>query len=151
MPDHIHIIVVLDPDKYVKQQDGSSKAPTPTNEMLPHIVSTFKRFCNKEIGSNIYQRGYIEHITCDREDYDTSTKYICEKGLLQIFICTVPFAVLINMSRYPFSDHSYPVLRNRTIEITVEMMLPTSQMIPPIENTMILCASQQGEEIKSCT
>ena len=44
MPDHIHVIIFLYPDKYASRKDGSSKAPTPTNEMLPHIVSTFKRF-----------------------------------------------------------------------------------------------------------
>ena len=78
MPDHIHAIIFLDPDKYVLRQSGSSRAPTPTNEMLPHIVSTFKRFCNKEIGNNIFQRGYIEHIIRDREDYETRRKYIYE-------------------------------------------------------------------------
>ena len=81
MPDHIHAIIVLDPDKYVKCQDGSSRAPTPTNEMLPHIISTFKRFCNKEIGTNIFQRGYIEHIIRDKEDYETRTKYIYENPM----------------------------------------------------------------------
>ena len=78
MPDHIHVIIFLYPDKYVSCKDGSSKAPTPTNEMLPHIVSTFKRFCNKEIGNNIFQRGYIEHIIRDKEDYETRSKYIYE-------------------------------------------------------------------------
>ena len=57
------------------------KPPTPTNEMLPHIVSTFKRFCNKEIGNNIFQRGYIEHIIRDREDYETRAKYIYENPI----------------------------------------------------------------------
>ena len=78
MPDHIHVIIFLYPDEYASHKDGSSRAPTPTNEMLPHIVSTFKRFCNKEIGNNIFQRGYIEHIICDREDYETRAKYIYE-------------------------------------------------------------------------
>ncbi|MBQ4044454.1 MAG: hypothetical protein IJD06_10730, partial [Clostridia bacterium] len=78
MPDHLHVIVFLDPDVYAKQKDGSSRAPTPTNEMLPHIVSTFKRFCGKEIGSNIFQRGYMEHIIRDREDYETRIQYICD-------------------------------------------------------------------------
>ena len=81
MPDHIHAIIVLDPDKYVRCQDGSSRAPTPTNEMLPHIISTFKRFCNKEIGFNIFQRGYIEHIIRDKEDYETRAKYIHENPI----------------------------------------------------------------------
>ena len=78
MPNHIHVIIFLDPDKYA---NGSSRAPTPTNEMLPHIVSTFKRFCNKEIGSNIFQRGYIEHIVRDREDYETRVSYIRENPM----------------------------------------------------------------------
>ena len=30
-----------------------------TNEMIPHIISTFKRFCNKEIGYNIFQRSFL--------------------------------------------------------------------------------------------
>ncbi|MBR4293245.1 MAG: hypothetical protein IKT54_06500, partial [Clostridia bacterium] len=80
MPDHIHAIIILDPQKY-EQRNGSSRAPTPTNAMLPHVVSTFKRFCNKEIGKNIFQRGYIEHIVRDQEDYDTRVKYIHENPI----------------------------------------------------------------------
>ena len=81
MPDHIHAIIFLYPDEYASQKDGSSRAPTPTNEMLPHIVSTFKRFCNKEIGNNIFQRGYMEHIVRDREDYEARSKYIYENPI----------------------------------------------------------------------
>ena len=81
MPDHVHVIVFLDPSKYKKRQDGSSRAPTPTNEMLPHVISTFKRFCNKEIGSNIFQRGYMEHIVRDRDDYEARVKYIFENPI----------------------------------------------------------------------
>lgn len=81
MPDHIHVIVFLQPDEYATRKDGSSWAPTPTNEMLPHTVSTFKRFCSKELGSNIFQRGYADHIIRDREDYETRIKYICENPM----------------------------------------------------------------------
>ena len=81
MPDHIHAIIFLYPDEYASRKDGSSRAPTPTNEMLPHIVSAFKRFCNKEIGNNIFQRGYIEHIIRDRDDYETRAKYIYENPI----------------------------------------------------------------------
>ena len=90
MPDHIHVIIFLNPDEYATRKDGSSKAPTPTNEMLPHIVSTFKRFCNKEIGNNIFQRGYIEHIIRDREDYETRSKYIYENPIRWYYneLCT---------------------------------------------------------------
>ena len=81
MPDHIHAIIFLYPDKYITQEIGSSRAPTPTNEMLPHIVSTFKRFCKKEIGDNIFQRGYTEHIIRDQADYETRAKYIYENPI----------------------------------------------------------------------
>ncbi len=84
MPDHIHVIIFLDPNKY---QNGSSRAPTPTNEMLPHVVSTFKRFCNKEIGNNVFQRGYMEHIIRDQEDYITKAKYISENPLKWQYDC----------------------------------------------------------------
>jgi hypothetical protein len=44
--------------------------------MLPHIVSTFKRFCNRELEDNIFQRGYMEHIIRDLKDYETRANYI---------------------------------------------------------------------------
>ena len=81
MPDHIHAIIILDPDKYIKDPVRSSKAPTPTNEMLPHVISTLKRFCHKEIGYKIFQRGYMEHIVRNREDYETRVKYIYENPI----------------------------------------------------------------------
>lgn len=77
MPDHLHAIIFLDSQQYT-QPNGSSWAPTPTNKMLPHIVSTFKRFCAKELGGNVFQRGYIEHIVRDGEDYAARVKYILE-------------------------------------------------------------------------
>ena len=79
MPDHIHTIIFLDPNQYINS--GTSRAPSPTNEMLPHVVSTFKRFCNKEIGNNIFQRGYMEHIIRGQEDYITRAKYISENPM----------------------------------------------------------------------
>lgn len=60
----------------VKDKKPILSTLTPTNEMLPHVVSTFKRFCNKEIGSNLFQRGYMEHIVRDKEDYETRASYI---------------------------------------------------------------------------
>ncbi len=85
MPDHIHIIIILCPDEYETRNDGSSRAPTPTNEMLPHIISTFKRFCNKELGENIFQRGYMEHIIRDKKDYETRRAYIYENPIRRYY------------------------------------------------------------------
>ena len=82
MPDHIHAIIFIDSDEYIS---GSSRAPTPTNEMIPHIISTFKRFCAKEIGENIFQRGYFDHIIRNREDYEKHIKYIYENPVKWVF------------------------------------------------------------------
>ncbi len=52
MPNHIHMILFV-------CDDGSSRMSTPTvkqHSVVPAFVSTFKRFCNKEIGENIWQR-----------------------------------------------------------------------------------------------
>ena len=81
MPNHIHFIVFLNPEKYQRGKHGTSRAPSPTNEMLPHIVSTFKRFVNKATGENVFQRAYIEHIIRDANDYNVKRKYIYENPL----------------------------------------------------------------------
>ena len=72
MPDHIHFIVFIkkNPD------NGTSKAPSPTNQMIPHIVSTFKRFCHRAIGCTIFQRSYYDHIIRSNEDYLEKVAYI---------------------------------------------------------------------------
>ena len=77
MPDHIHAIIFIK-----KPLNGTSRAPSPTaaNEALPHIVSTFKRFCNKEIGENIFQRSYYDHVIRDKKDYE-ARKYIYENPI----------------------------------------------------------------------
>lgn len=91
MPEHIHLIIFLAPDKYINQKNGTSLFVkqtvrlTPTNEMLPHVISTFKRFCNKEIGYNIFQRSYIEHIIRDKEDYIRRLKYIHQNPLRRYY------------------------------------------------------------------
>ena len=85
MPDHIHVIIVLNPEENINEKCGSSRAPTPTNEMIPHIISTFKRLCAKEVGSNIFQRGYMEHIIRDRKDYETRRSYIYQNPIKRYY------------------------------------------------------------------
>lgn len=76
MPDHIHAIIIVHSGNESDICNGRSKARTNTNEKLPHIVSTFKRLCTKEIGYSIFQRGYYEHIVRGKEDYETISEYI---------------------------------------------------------------------------
>ena len=77
MPNHIHMILFV-------RESGSSRTPTPTdkpNSIIPAFVSTFKRFCNKEIGENIWQRYYYDHIIRNKHDYEEISKYIYENPL----------------------------------------------------------------------
>ena len=78
MPDHIHAIILIR-----DLMSGTSRAPSPTaaNEALPHIISTFKRFCNKDFGCNIFQRSYYDHVIRDRKDYEKRIKYIYENPI----------------------------------------------------------------------
>ena len=72
MPDHIHLILRVD----VAAAKGTSRAPSPTNAAVPHFVSTFKRFCHRDVGSQIFQRSYYDHVIRNQKDYDEIWEYI---------------------------------------------------------------------------
>ena len=77
MPNHIHMILFVRPC-------GSSRTPTPTskaNAAVPAFISTFKRFCNKEYGENIWQRYYYDHVIRDHRDYEKISEYIRDNPL----------------------------------------------------------------------
>ena len=78
MPNHIHILLWVKGDG-----NGPSGTPVPTvqNSIPARFVSTFKRFCNKEYGTNIWQYRSNDHIIRNREDYEEHVKYIHENPL----------------------------------------------------------------------
>ena len=53
-------------------------APTKQHSAVSRFVSTFKRFCNKESGANIWQRSFYDHVIRDSKDYQNHLRYICE-------------------------------------------------------------------------
>ncbi len=71
MPNHIHILL------YIKEE-GPSGTPVPTlqNSVVSRFISTFKRFCNKEYGKNIWQRGSYDHVIRDQSDFNAHLQYI---------------------------------------------------------------------------
>ena len=73
MPNHIHIMLSV-------MQGGASRTSPPTKQhsAVSRFVSTFKRFCNKECGRNIWQRYFNDHIIRSREDYEEHLRYIYE-------------------------------------------------------------------------
>ena len=82
MPNHIHILLFVK-DSFMSDT-GASRTSPPTakqHAVVSRFVSTFKRFCNKEYGENIWQRGFHDHIIRNRQDLDEHLKYICENPL----------------------------------------------------------------------
>ena len=88
MPNHIHMIVFVKNVGSILNNiegdgKGQSRTPVPTvqNSTVSKFISTFKRFCNKEYGYNIWQRSYYDHIIRDQHDYDKVAKYIYENPI----------------------------------------------------------------------
>ena len=77
MPNHIHILLFV-------KEDGQSRTPVPTtraNTVISQFISTFKRFCNKEYGENIWQSRFNDHIIRNRDDYEKHLRYIFENPM----------------------------------------------------------------------
>ena len=72
MPNHIHMILFVD-DSVCR---GPSRAPAPTNAVIPHFISTFKRFCNRDLDEAIFQRSYHDHVIRSNTDYLKIWQYI---------------------------------------------------------------------------
>ncbi|MBE5813358.1 MAG: transposase [Clostridiales bacterium] len=85
MPNHIHMIIIVE-----NNETGTSRAPSPTNSLIAHTISTFKRFVNIEIGKNIFQRSFHDHIIRNEADYKNIWAYIDNNPLkweLDCFFC----------------------------------------------------------------
>ena len=72
MPNHIHLILLVD----AGARTGTSRAPSPTNAVVPHFVSTLKRFCHRDIGKKIFQRSYHDHVIRNEASYLKIWQYI---------------------------------------------------------------------------
>ncbi len=83
MPNHIHLLLFVRGDGQSSPSTESKEyAFVPTgigaNTTVSRFVSTFKRFCNKEYGENIWQDRFNDHIIRNREDYEEHIKCIYE-------------------------------------------------------------------------
>ena len=82
MPNHIHILLSIDKDADTQPLvNGQSGTPVPTskaNSELSRFISTFKRFCNKEYGENIWQSRFYDRVIRNQADFDLHLNYIFE-------------------------------------------------------------------------
>ncbi len=67
MPNHVHLILIIDGD-----QEDHTKA----NALIPHWVSTFKRFCHQSANSKFFQRSFHDHVIRNEQDYLRIWQYI---------------------------------------------------------------------------
>ena len=78
MPNHIHIMLWV---KGRENEELGVPIPTVQNSIPSRFVSTFKRFCNKEYGTNIWQYRSFDHIIRNRKDYEEHLRYIYENPM----------------------------------------------------------------------
>ena len=71
MPNHIHFLLRVN-----ERKNGPSGTPVPTNSEISKFVGTFKRFCNKEYGYNIWQNRSFDHVVRNEDDYRNIWQYI---------------------------------------------------------------------------
>ncbi len=84
MPNHIHLLITVKSSGQSRTSDnGQSRTPVPTddvrfnaNSTISGFVGTFKRFCNKEYGENIWQSRFHDHIIRGENDYLKIWNYI---------------------------------------------------------------------------
>ena len=69
MPNHIHMIIVLD--------DSGGRGNPP----LQNVVGQLKSYTTKVYGNILWQRSFHDHIIRDKKDYEKIWKYIDENVL----------------------------------------------------------------------
>ena len=87
MPNHIHFLIRVIADENGNMQHicgphGPSGTSVPTKSVISNFVSTFKRFCNKEFGENIWQTRSHDHVIRTQKEYDKIWEYIEMNPLL---------------------------------------------------------------------
>lgn len=80
MPDHIHMLIFIDSEI----DDNIHRDPTPT-DIIPRIVAYLKRSTNKEVGENIFQKSYYDHIIRNQDDYNKHWDYIENNPLAWLY------------------------------------------------------------------
>ena len=71
MPDHIHFLITV----YGACECPETEQPERTS-VISRFVGTFKRFCNRECGENIWQSRYYDHVIRNQQDYNEIWEYI---------------------------------------------------------------------------
>jgi len=74
MPNHLHLLICVN--------NGTPKAASPTNAIIPKIVNALKGLTSKKFGETMWQRSYHDHIIRNEDEYHRIWKYIDENPVL---------------------------------------------------------------------
>lgn len=70
MPNHVHMILMIE------REDGPPEASAPTSALLPQAIGIWKRLVHHELGQDIFQRSYHDHVIRDENDFRAIWEYI---------------------------------------------------------------------------
>ena len=71
MPNHVHLLLCI-----LEMPGMRSKISAPSNAKISRFIGTFKRFCNRDMGQNIWQGRSHDHIVRGEADYRKIWEYI---------------------------------------------------------------------------
>ena len=74
MPNHIHMILQI--NRTAEMNNIEPHHIPAKSSGISLFISTFKRFCNKEFGENIWQARSFDHVIRNEYDYAECAKYI---------------------------------------------------------------------------
>jgi len=83
MPDHLHGIVIIHNTGTARRAPTPERFGKPAAGSLPTIIRSFKSAATKRInayrgtpGTQVWQRGFFEHVVRNREDLNRIREYI---------------------------------------------------------------------------
>ena len=83
MPDHVHFVLIIAPivgaDVPGGPQNDIPQIPRKRQmQIVPRVVTWFKRFTNKSAGFDMWQRSYHDHVIRNAEEYRAICQYIAD-------------------------------------------------------------------------
>ncbi len=75
MPNHIHMIVMIYSDDKIYHD---IQTRNPANDVIPIMISAYKKLVNREIGFNIWHRSYHDHVIRNEEGFNIIWEYVEE-------------------------------------------------------------------------
>lgn len=76
MPNHIHLVLCVSAEENQLYCQEELKKVNNINSAVSKWVSTFKRFCNKEYGENIWQGRFFDRVIRNENEYRKICEYI---------------------------------------------------------------------------